>query len=58
MSHTLSELDAAASDVIQTLKGIPELASCKIAVIGGLALWKYIPNGRATEVSQGNTGSV
>ena len=50
MSYTISDLDAAASDVIQILKGIPEFALCKVAVIGGLALWKYLPRGRTTEV--------
>ncbi len=32
------------------LKGISEYSNARIAVIGGLALWKYIPTGRTTEV--------
>lgn len=49
-SLTQPELDAAASYVIQTLKEMPEFASCEVAIIGGLALWKYVPRGRTTEV--------
>lgn len=49
-SYTQSELEAAASFVIQALKGMPEFASCEVAIIGGLALWKYVPKGRTTEV--------
>ncbi|KAF4627030.1 hypothetical protein G7Y89_g11129 [Cudoniella acicularis] len=49
MSFTLTELETAASDVIQILKTVPEFASARVAVIGGLALWKYMPRGRTTE---------
>ena len=47
---TRTQLEAAASDVIHILKGINEYSNARIAVIGGLALWKYIPTGRTTEV--------
>jgi len=50
ISYTQSELNAAASYVIQTLKGMEEFACCEVAVIGGLAPWKYVPSGRTTEV--------
>nr|POF00351.1 hypothetical protein CFP56_77325 [Quercus suber] len=43
-------LERAAADVLQILKGISELQDASIAVIGGLALRKYLPNGRRTEV--------
>lgn len=48
---TRIQLEAAASEVISVLKGIREFSNARIAVIGGLALWKYLPNGRTTEVS-------
>lgn len=50
MSSALSRLEAAAGDVIQILKGINEFQAARIAVIGGLALLKYNPLGRTTEV--------
>ncbi|KAG9231711.1 hypothetical protein BJ875DRAFT_506491 [Amylocarpus encephaloides] len=49
MNLQRQQLEIAASDVIQILKGIPEFAACKVAVIGGLALWNYMPAHRATE---------
>ncbi|KAK1729322.1 uncharacterized protein BDZ83DRAFT_50569 [Colletotrichum acutatum] len=42
-------LENAASEVISILKGIPEFSHARVAVIGGLALWKYVPTGRTTE---------
>ncbi|KAG6089242.1 hypothetical protein E4U30_000151 [Claviceps sp. LM220 group G6] len=42
-------LHQTAADVIAILKTIPEFRDSKIAVIGGLALWKYISKGRTTE---------
>ncbi|KAI0517889.1 hypothetical protein F5B22DRAFT_103833 [Xylaria bambusicola] len=45
----LCELESAALDVISILKGLPQFAEQKIAVIGGTALWKYLPRGRSTE---------
>ena len=48
--HTREELHKAAADVIGILKTIPEFKDSKIAVIGGLALWKYLRRGRTTEV--------
>ena len=47
---TRSQLETAAADVIGILKGISEYSDARIAIIGGLALWKYIPRGRTTEV--------
>jgi len=47
---SLAELNSAASEVIIILKGIPEYANARVAVIGGLALWNYLQNGRTTEV--------
>lgn len=46
---SLQELERAAIDVLRILKGINEFKDASIAVIGGLALWKYIPSGRTTE---------
>lgn len=43
-------LHQTAADVIAILKTIPEFRDSKIAVIGGLALWKYLSDGRTTEV--------
>ena len=50
MAPTRLQLERAAADVISILKGISEYSNAKIAVIGGLALWKYLPSGRTTEV--------
>lgn len=47
---SLNELESAAAQVIAILKSISEFSDASVAVIGGLALWKYIPNGRTTEV--------
>ncbi|KAF2241341.1 hypothetical protein BU26DRAFT_440823 [Trematosphaeria pertusa] len=46
---SLNELESAAAQVIAILKSISEFSDASVAVIGGLALWKYIPNGRTTE---------
>jgi hypothetical protein len=46
-----AELESAASDVIRILKTMNEFSSAKIAVIGGLGLWKYLRGYRTTEVS-------
>lgn len=48
---SLKDLEAAAADVIAILKDIPGLSEARVAVIGGLALWKYMPRGRTTEVN-------
>jgi hypothetical protein len=40
------QLETVAADVIRILKGMPEYSDARIAIIGGLALWKYIPTGR------------
>lgn len=50
MSPSLAELEAAARDVIRIMKTVPGLSEQHIAVIGGMALWKYLPRGRSTEV--------
>lgn len=50
MLPSLAELNRAASDVITILKGIPDYSNAKVAVIGGLALWNYVRDGRTTEV--------
>ena len=47
---SLSTLERAAADVISILKGIDEFSNARIAVIGGMALRKYLPNGRTTDV--------
>lgn len=47
---SLDELETAAADVIRILKGISEYSNARVAIIGGLALWRYIPTGRTTEV--------
>ncbi|KAI1118564.1 hypothetical protein F5Y14DRAFT_446925 [Nemania sp. NC0429] len=43
MTVELRELEYAVCDVIQIIKQIPELADSRLAVIGGLALWHYLP---------------
>ncbi|KAL2867592.1 uncharacterized protein BJX67DRAFT_387830 [Aspergillus lucknowensis] len=43
------ELEAAAGAVIRILQTMPEFSNSKIAVIGGLGLWKYLRNYRTTE---------
>ncbi|KAL9079254.1 MAG: hypothetical protein Q9157_001872 [Trypethelium eluteriae] len=43
-------LEIAAVNVIRILKDISEFREARIAVIGGLALWKYNPAGRTTNV--------
>lgn len=45
-----AELEQAAADVIGILKNMVEFKNARIAVIGGLAMRKYMPNGRTTEV--------
>ncbi|KAL9098448.1 MAG: hypothetical protein Q9163_005892 [Psora crenata] len=44
-----TRLETAAADVIRILKGISECSNARIAIIGGLAVWRYIPTGRTTE---------
>ncbi|WEW61748.1 hypothetical protein PRK78_007242 [Emydomyces testavorans] len=46
---TFVELEDSARAAINSLKLCPEFLSSKIAIIGGAALWKHIPNGRTTE---------
>jgi len=43
-------LEQGASDVIAMLKALPERANTKIAIIGGLAVWKYMQDFRTTHV--------
>jgi hypothetical protein len=47
---TLAELNRAAAEVITILKGITDYSDARVAVIGGLALWNYVQNGRTTDV--------
>ncbi|PLN83717.1 hypothetical protein BDW42DRAFT_192151 [Aspergillus taichungensis] len=46
---TFTDLEQAASAVILILQTMPEFADAKIAIIGGLSLWKYISHFRSTE---------
>ncbi|CEL01170.1 hypothetical protein ASPCAL00759 [Aspergillus calidoustus] len=46
---SFAELEAAASSVIGILQTMPEFSNAKIAVIGGLGLWKYLRGYRTTE---------
>lgn len=48
--RTRQELSEAAAEIIAILKGLPQCLDAKIAVIGGLALWTYLPSGRTTQV--------
>ncbi|KAI1159237.1 hypothetical protein F5B18DRAFT_655823 [Nemania serpens] len=50
MTVELKELEYAVCDVIQIVKQIPELAESRLAVIGGLALWHYLPGHRPTDI--------
>ncbi|KAI1909472.1 hypothetical protein LOZ65_006521 [Ophidiomyces ophidiicola] len=45
---TFNELEESARAAISCLKLFPEFSVAKIAIIGGAALWKYLPNGRTT----------
>lgn len=45
--------EAAAAQVLGILKGISDFGDASVAVIGGLALWKYLPEGRTTQVRCG-----
>lgn len=49
-SYFRHELEGVAVDVINILKGIDKFKEASIAIIGGLAVWKYMPYGRQTEV--------
>ncbi|KAF2743418.1 hypothetical protein M011DRAFT_480770 [Sporormia fimetaria CBS 119925] len=45
----LAALEEAAMAVIDILKEIESIKDARIAVIGGMALWTYIPHGRTTK---------
>ena len=47
---TFNDLEHTAMAVLEILKTVPELAHTKVAIIGGLALWKYLRGYRATQV--------
>ncbi|KAI0878059.1 hypothetical protein GGS24DRAFT_29791 [Hypoxylon argillaceum] len=49
MTVGFKELEDAACNVIQIVKQIPELTASRLAVVGDLALWHYLPNHRATD---------
>ncbi|RJE26184.1 hypothetical protein PHISCL_01432 [Aspergillus sclerotialis] len=53
-NHSLQfrQLRNGASEVIRKLKRIPEFKSAKITIIGGLAVWNYLPNHRDTQVKK------
>ncbi|PYI31702.1 hypothetical protein BP00DRAFT_446315 [Aspergillus indologenus CBS 114.80] len=46
---SFTELEAAAAAVIRILQVMPEFSNARIALIGGLGLWKYIQNFRTTK---------
>ncbi|KAI5927002.1 hypothetical protein F4810DRAFT_421886 [Camillea tinctor] len=48
MSSLFSELEYATCDIIQIIKQIPELEHTRLSVIGGLAMWHYLPSYRPT----------
>ena len=45
-----NHLEQSAAEVIRILKSFPEFENTKIAIIGGLAVWMYIPWLRTTTV--------
>ncbi|KAI1763994.1 hypothetical protein GGR53DRAFT_466853 [Hypoxylon sp. FL1150] len=45
----LQELERATCDVLQNVKEIHELRNAKLSVIGGLAVWHYLPEYRSTD---------
>ncbi|OJD22357.1 hypothetical protein ACJ73_06300 [Blastomyces percursus] len=45
---TFRELEESAQAAINCLQLFPEFGSARIAIIGGTALWKHIPDGRTT----------
>ena len=47
---TFKELEETVGALIGYLKAIPDYANTRFAIIGGMALWRYIPNGRGTKV--------
>jgi hypothetical protein len=50
MASKFSELERACLVVLDIFKTIPELQTAKVAIIGGMALWKYLPDYRTTQV--------
>ncbi|EEQ31512.1 hypothetical protein McanMca71_006180 [Microsporum canis] len=46
---TFAELEDTARTAISYLKQNQEFSNAKIALIGGVALWKHLPGGRSTE---------
>ena len=44
------EMEEAAIGVLRILKTVPEFGAAKVAVIGGMALWKHMPRYRNTNV--------
>ncbi|RMZ73736.1 hypothetical protein GMOD_00009504 [Pyrenophora seminiperda CCB06] len=49
MASKFSELERASLVVLDIFKTIPELQTAKVAIIGGMALWKYLPDYRTTQ---------
>ena len=48
----LAALEGVATNVIQIMKGVPDFSEDQIAVIGGMAIMKYLPGYRTTKVSR------
>ncbi|KAJ8116568.1 hypothetical protein ONZ43_g4415 [Nemania bipapillata] len=49
MTVGLKDLEDAVCNIVQIIKQIPELKTLRLAVIGDLALWHYLPNHRQTD---------
>ncbi|KAI9694356.1 MAG: hypothetical protein M1820_009004 [Bogoriella megaspora] len=64
MASNFSQLKLAALAVLKIFKTIPDLQNAEVAVIGGMALWKYLPEYRTTQdvdfciTAKGAPGSV
>jgi hypothetical protein len=50
MDFQFKELEDAVCEIIDIMQQKPELVDTKLLVIGGLALWHYLPNRRPTNV--------
>ncbi|RDW81521.1 uncharacterized protein DSM5745_05078 [Aspergillus mulundensis] len=46
---SFDELEEAAHAVIAIFKSMPEFSDARLAIIGGLSLWKYLKNFRTTD---------
>jgi len=50
MAENLADLERSSLAVLNIFKTIPELQTAKVAIIGGMAIWKYLPHYRTTQV--------